>query len=167
MLNLMRFRPSFLIFTLLILLTGFGLTAHAANDPEIFPLSQVRPGMQGVAYTIFSGDQVQEMKVSVLGVLKNAMGPKEDIILVALSGADVAKTDVVAGMSGSPVYFDGKLAGAISLKIGQFTKDAIAGVTPIHNMLDIQKAMITPRGNRGIVARSEERRVGKGCRCRG
>jgi len=160
MINPMRSRPSFLIFTLLILLTGFGLTARAANDPEIFPLSQVRPGMQGVAYTIFSGDQVQEMKVSVLGVLKNAMGPKEDIILVELSGADVAKTGVVAGMSGSPVYFDGKLAGAISLKIGQFTKDAIAGVTPIQNMLDIQKAMITPRGNRGIVAGGSEAAAG-------
>lgn len=156
MVNPMRSRPSFLVLTLLILFAGFGLSAHAANDPEIFPLSEVRPGMQGVAYTIFSGDQVQEMKVSVLGVLKDAMGPKQDIILVELSGADVAKTGVVAGMSGSPVYFDGKLAGAISLKIGQFTKDAIAGVTPIQNMLAIQKAMITPAGDRGIVAGGSE-----------
>ena len=77
--------------------------------------------MKGVAYTIFTGDQVEKMDVTVLGVLKNAMGPKQDIILVELSGADVAKTGVVAGMSGSPVYFDGKLAGAISLKIGTFT----------------------------------------------
>ena len=148
----MRLRPSFLVPILLILLAGLGFSARAANEPEIFPLSQVHPGMQGVAYTIFSGDQVQEMKVNVLGVLKDAMGPKQDIILVELSGADVAKTGVVAGMSGSPVYFDGKLAGAISLKIGQFTKDAIAGVTPIQDMLDIQKAMIAPSGNRGISA---------------
>lgn len=127
-----------------ILLCGAGMSARAAGTPPIFPLSQVRPGMQGVAYTIFTGDQIQQINVTVLGVLKDAMGPKQDIILVQLSGADVAKTGVVAGMSGSPVYFDGKLAGAISLKIGNFTKDAIAGVTPIENMLDIQNAMTAP-----------------------
>lgn len=156
----MRSRPSFLVFAFLILLAGFSGSTRAANEPEIFPLSQVRPGMQGVAYTIFSGDQIQEMKVTVLGVLKDAMGPKQDIILVELSGADVAKTGVVAGMSGSPVYFDGKLAGAISLKIGQFTKDAIAGVTPIQNMLDIQKAMALPTGNHGTVAGGTEAAAG-------
>src|SRR6185437_9179886 len=68
-------------------------------------------------------------------------------LTIPVFGADVAKTGVVAGMSGSPVYFDGKLAGAISLKIGTFTKDAIAGVTPIQNMLDVQKAMAKPAGN--------------------
>ncbi|HEV2289954.1 MAG TPA: hypothetical protein VGR81_13505 [Candidatus Acidoferrales bacterium] len=100
--------------------------------------------MKGVAYTIFSGDQIEKLDVTVLGVLKNAMGPQQDIILVELAGADVAKTGVVAGMSGSPVYFDDKLAGAISLKIGLFSKDPIAGVTPIQSMLDIQKAMAQP-----------------------
>ena len=137
--SLMRLRSSLLFIAALTLF--FALPVKAADNPEIFPLSDVRPGMKGVAYTIFSGDQIQQMQVTVLGVLDNAMGPKQDIILVELSGADVAKTGVVAGMSGSPVYFDGKLAGAISLKIGTFTKDAIAGVTPIQSMLDIQKAM--------------------------
>jgi len=132
------------LFFAVILLCGVGMSARAAGIPTIFPLSQVRPGMQGVAYTIFTGDQIQQINVTVLGVLKDAMGPKQDVILVQLSGADVAKTGVVAGMSGSPVYFDGKLAGAISLKIGNFTKDAIAGVTPIQNMLDIQNAMTAP-----------------------
>src|SRR5579863_9972057 len=142
--SLMRLRLGILCLAILTLLSSAGFSTHAADAPEIFPLSQVRPGMQGVAYTIFSGDQVQQLNVNVLGVLKDALGPKQDIILVELSGADVAKTGVVAGMSGSPVYFDGKLAGAIALKIGTFTKDAIAGVTPIQTMLDIQKAMPAP-----------------------
>ena len=143
--SLMRLRPSLLLSCLLALCLA--VPVFGAENPVIFPLSDIHTGMKGVAYTIFTGDQVEKMDVTVLGVLKNAMGPKQDIILVELSGADVAKTGVVAGMSGSPVYFDGKLAGAISLKIGTFTKDAIAGVTPIQNMLDIQKAMAKPAGN--------------------
>jgi len=158
--SLMRLRLGILCLAILTLLSSAGFSTHAADAPEIFPLSQVRPGMQGVAYTIFSGDQVQQLNVNVLGVLKDALGPKQDIILVELSGADVAKTGVVAGMSGSPVYFDGKLAGAISLKIGNFTKDAIAGVTPIESMLDIQKTMAAPSENRGSVARASEVRAG-------
>jgi hypothetical protein len=137
--SLMRLRfslPSLLVLALL-----FALPAGAQDNPEILPLSQIHPGMKGVAYTIFTGDQIQQMDVTVLGVLDDALGPKQDVILVQLSGADVAKTGVVAGMSGSPVYFDGKLAGAISLQIGEFSKDAIAGVTPIENMLAIQNAM--------------------------
>ncbi|MGB7022372.1 MAG: SpoIVB peptidase S55 domain-containing protein [Candidatus Acidiferrales bacterium] len=140
--SLMRLRPSLLLTCLLALC--FGVPVLGADNPVIFPLSEIHTGMKGVAYTIFTGDQVEKMDVTVLGVLKNAMGPKQDIILVELAGADVAKTGVVAGMSGSPVYFDGKLAGAISLKIGEFNRDAIAGVTPIQNMLDIQKAMSAP-----------------------
>jgi SpoIVB peptidase S55 len=137
--TLMRLRFSLLFLLVLALL--FALPAGAQDNPEILPLSQIHPGMKGVAYTIFTGDQIQQMDVTVLGVLDDALGPKQDVILVQLSGADVAKTGVVAGMSGSPVYFDGKLAGAISLQIGEFTKDAIAGVTPIENMLAIQNAM--------------------------
>jgi len=140
--GLMRLRPSLLLAALAVLFVACSLSA--AQNPVIFPLADVHPGITGVAYTIFSGDQIQKMDVTVLGVLKNAMGPKQDVILVQLSGADVARTGVVAGMSGSPVYFDGKLAGAIALKIGTFTKDAIAGVTPIQTMLDIQKAMAPP-----------------------
>jgi hypothetical protein len=137
--SLMLLRSSLLLTVVLALCLALPL--FAADNPDIFPLSQVRPGMKGIAYTIFAGDQVQQMDVTVLGVLNNAVGPKQDIILVELSGAEVAKTGVVAGMSGSPVYFEGKLAGAISLKIGTFTKDAIAGVTPIENMLAIEQAM--------------------------
>jgi len=143
--SLMRLRPGLLLPCLLAFCLA--VPVFSAENPVIFPLSDIHTGMKGVAYTIFTGDQVEKMDVTVLGVLKNAMGPKQDIILVELSGADVAKTGVVAGMSGSPVYFDGKLAGAVSLKIGTFTKDAIAGVTPIQNMLAIQKAMAAPSVN--------------------
>jgi hypothetical protein len=95
----------------------------------------VRPGMQGYAYTIFEGDQVEKFDLEVIGVLPNFLGPKQSIILVQLKGPKVEHTGVVAGMSGSPVYLEGKLAGALSLKLGIFTKEAIAGVTPIEDVL--------------------------------
>jgi hypothetical protein len=120
------------------------LPLYAADSPEIMPLSQIKPGMKGVAYTIFEGDQIEKMDLVVLGTLRNALGPKQDVILVKLVGEKVERTGVVAGMSGSPVYFDGKLAGALSLKLGIFTKEAIGGVTPIENMLDVEKAAATP-----------------------
>ena len=117
---------------------------RATDKPEIFPLSQVKPGLKGVAYTIFEGDQIEKMDLVVIGVLHNAIGPKQDVILVQLIGEKVERTGVVAGMSGSPVYIDGKLAGALSLKLGIFTKDAIGGVTPIENMLDVEKSSAAP-----------------------
>jgi len=100
--------------------------------------------MRGVAYTIFSGDQVEPMDLVVIGVLHNAMGPKQDIIIVQLLGDKPEHAGVTAGMSGSPVYFDGKLAGALSLKFGIFTKEAIGGVTPIENMLEVEKSSASP-----------------------
>jgi SpoIVB peptidase S55 len=120
----------------------FVLPLRASDDPATFPLERVTPGMKGVAYTIFTGDLVEKIDLEVLGVLHNALGPKQDIILVQLLGEKVEHTGVVAGMSGSPVYFDGKLAGALSLKLGVFTKEPIAGVTPIANMLDVEKSTI-------------------------
>src|SRR5262252_1672952 len=113
---------------------------EAQQPPETLPLSQVRPGMQGYAYTIFAGDQVEKFDLEVLGVLDNFLGPKQSIILVQLKGPKVEHTGVVAGMSGSPVYLEGKLAGALSLKLGVFTKEAIAGVTPIEDVLHPESA---------------------------
>jgi hypothetical protein len=110
--------------------------ASAQESRELLPLSQVRPGMQGYAYTIFAGDQVEKFDLEVIGVLDNFLGPKQSIILVQLKGPKVEHTGVVAGMSGSPVYLDGKLAGALSLKLGIFTKEPIAGVTPIADVLN-------------------------------
>src|SRR5580700_7081183 len=107
----------------------------SAQSNEILPLDQVQPGMQGYAYTIFAGDQVEKFDLEVIGVMPNFLGPRQSIILIELKGPKVERTGVVAGMSGSPVYLDGKLAGALSLKLGIFTKDPIAGVTPIADVM--------------------------------
>ena len=112
-----------------------GADAAVPDSTEILPLSQVQPGMQGYAYTVFAGDQVEKFDLVVLGIMPNFLGPKQSIILVELKGPKVEHTGVVAGMSGSPVYLDGKLAGALSLKLGIFTKEPIAGVTPIEDIL--------------------------------
>jgi hypothetical protein len=109
---------------------------NAQQSNEILSLSQVRPGMQGYAYTIFAGDEVEKFDLEVIGILPNFLGPKQSIILVQLKGPKVEHTGVVAGMSGSPVYLDGKLAGALSLKLGVFTKEPIGGVTPIEDVLN-------------------------------
>jgi hypothetical protein len=100
-------------------------------------VDQIHAGMRGYALTVFEGVKPESMDVEVLGVLRNANGPKGDIILVRLHGAKVEYTGVVAGMSGSPVYLDGKLAGALAFRIGEFSKEPIAGVTPIADMLEI------------------------------
>src|SRR6201993_2888648 len=118
-----------------LLLGTLPLPATPPESNEILPVDQVQVGMQGYAYTIFTGDQVEKFDLEVLGVLPNFLGPKQSIILVQLKGPKVEHTGVVAGMSGSPVYLEGKLAGALSLKLGIFTKEAIAGVTPIEDML--------------------------------
>ncbi|HEV8385653.1 MAG TPA: hypothetical protein VGQ11_12340 [Candidatus Acidoferrales bacterium] len=108
----------------------------SASNPETISVERIKPGMKGVMYTILSGDKVDSIELEVLGVLPNTLGPKQDIILVKLVGGLADFNGVVAGMSGSPVYIEGKLAGALSLRFGQFSKEAIAGVTPIQNMYD-------------------------------
>ncbi len=120
--------------------SGPAVTSLPARPPAktvIMPLSQVKPGMQGVAYTVFEGTEPQPMGVQILGVLKDMSGPKGDVILVRLEGKEAEYTGVVAGMSGSPVYVDGKLIGALAYRIGQFSKEPIGGVTPIEQMLEI------------------------------
>jgi len=112
-------------------------TATPTRTTETIPVSQIHPGMRGYALTVFQGTKPESMDVEVLGVLKNMNGPKGDIILVRLHGEKAEYTGVVAGMSGSPVYFDGKLAGALAFRIGEFSKEPIAGVTPIADMLEI------------------------------
>jgi hypothetical protein len=121
--------------------------AHAPKTTETIPVSQIHTGMRGVAYTVFEGTKPEAMDVEVLGVLKNMNGPKGDIILVRLHGPKVEYTGVVAGMSGSPVYFDGKLAGALAFRIGEFSKEPIAGVTPIADMLEINAFDKSPGGS--------------------
>jgi len=113
------------------------VSAFALDKSPIIPLDQIHAGMKGTALTVFQGVKPESMDVEVLGVLRNVNGPKGDIILVRLHGAKPEYTGVVAGMSGSPVYIDGKLAGALAFRIGEFSKEPIAGVTPIEEMLEI------------------------------
>ena len=105
---------------------------------KFFPLSEVKRGMKGVAYTVFEGVNPEPMQVEILGILRDALGPGQDMILARLHGDKPEYTGVVAGMSGSPVYIDGRLVGAISYRIGQFTKEPIAGITPIESMLQVR-----------------------------
>jgi hypothetical protein len=112
----------------------------------IIPLDQIHEGMRGTALTVFQGVKPEAMEVEVLGVMHNVNGPKGDIILVRLHGTKPEYTGVVAGMSGSPVYFDGKLAGALAFRIGEFSKEPIAGVTPIEEMLEINAMDRRPAG---------------------
>ena len=118
--------------------------AQPSKPVDTIPIGQIHVGMRGVAYTVFQGTKPEAMDVEVLGVLRNANGPKGDVILVRLGGAKVEYTGVVAGMSGSPVYLEGKLAGAVAFRIGEFSKEPIAGVTPIAEMLEISAMDRTP-----------------------
>src|SRR6202047_4240628 len=131
-------------FALLVAVLSFTFFASAqtassslAQNPKNIAVTQIHAGMRGVAYTVFQGVKPEAMEVEVLGVLHNVNGPKGDIILVRLHGQKVEYTGVVAGMSGSPVYLDGKLAGALAFRIGEFSKEPIAVVTPIADMLEI------------------------------
>jgi hypothetical protein len=109
--------------------------AGPAFAVELMPLDQVRPGMQGVGRTVFEGARVDEFGVRILGVLENAVGPRQSLILARLEGGPLAQTGVIAGMSGSPVYVDGRLIGAVAYAF-PFGKEPIAGITPIADMIE-------------------------------
>src|SRR5579863_5473603 len=133
------------VFALFVACSVFVAANLVAQAPQPSPgplqtisVDQIHTGMRGVAYTVFQGIKPEPMDVEVLGILHNVNGPKGDIILIRLHGTKVEYTGVVAGMSGSPVYLDGKLAGALAFRIGEFSKEPIAGVTPIADMLEIK-----------------------------
>src|SRR5215467_6674097 len=107
-----------------------------AGKPEIMHESDVKPGMQGWAWTVFQGTEPEPVPIEIIGISKNMWGPKQDIILAKMLGKAL-RTNVAKGMSGSPVYIDGKLVGAVSLGLSQFSPDSICGITPIELMLDI------------------------------
>jgi SpoIVB peptidase S55 len=106
-----------------------------AGEPTL-PLKEITPGMEGIGRTVFEGSRVEDFKVHILGVLQNIIGPSRSLILARLEGGPLATTGVIAGMSGSPVYVDGRLIGAVSYSLGQFSREAIAGITPIDEMVD-------------------------------
>jgi len=103
---------------------------------EILPLSEVKPGQKGIARTVFAGNNIEEFGVTVIDVLRNFL-PKRNLIIVELSGSKAELTGPAHGMSGSPVYIDGKLAGALAYGLAAFLKTPIMGVTPIEEMLEI------------------------------
>ena len=120
-----------LVFAFLATLCLVQLPAETAR----MPLAEVKTGMTGVGVTVFRGAEREEFEVEVLGVLTNVMGPQRNIIVARLTGGPLATTGVIQGMSGSPVYFDERLAGAVSYSLGSFSTDAIAGITPIEEMV--------------------------------
>ncbi|HEX8246931.1 MAG TPA: SpoIVB peptidase S55 domain-containing protein [Pyrinomonadaceae bacterium] len=103
---------------------------------QILPLAQVKEGMRGTALTVFRGTEPEEFNVEILGILPSAVGPRQDLIIGKLSGGGADRTHVFAGMSGSPVYIDGKLVGAISYSF-PFSKEPICGITPVEQMITI------------------------------
>ena len=109
--------------------------AVSAQTTRFMSVDEVRAGMHGVGRTVFQGTKVDEFDVEVLGVLKN-FAPKQDMILARLSGGPLSKTGVIAGMSGSPVYVDGKLIGAVAFSF-PYATEPIAGIQPIHQMLSL------------------------------
>ena len=110
--------------------------AKVPSNVQLFPLEDIRPGMKGTAQTVFSGSQTEEFGVEILGVLPGFPAPRQSAIIARLSGPNAEKTGVFAGMSGSPVYIDGKLVGAIAFSF-PFSKEPIAGITPIKQMIDL------------------------------
>jgi hypothetical protein len=118
-----------------LLLASLVLVRLPAQSTQM-AVEDIRPGMVGIGRTVFEGTRVEEFKVHVLGVLENVIGTHRNLILAKLEGGPLANTGVIAGMSGSPVYIDGKLIGAVSYALGQFSKEPIAGITPIAEMTD-------------------------------
>ncbi len=134
-----------------LLLAALSVPSLPASTP-LMSVDEIRPGMIGVGRTVFEGAELSEFKVHILGVLRNVQGPKRNLILAKLDGGPLAETGVAQGMSGSPVYVDGRLIGAVSYSIGSFAKEAIAGITPIGEMKD---ATTMPRRAAGAQARIE------------
>src|SRR5690348_4781251 len=112
------------------------LQAPKAGKVDIFPLKQVKAGMKGTAWTVFSGTEPEPVPIEVIGIMRGQTGP-QDVILAKMGGR-AKETNVAAGMSGSPVYIDDKLVGAVALRFSVFSPDAICGITPIDRMLEIE-----------------------------
>src|SRR5712692_1898755 len=121
--------------TLLLTMTGLAVLVAAAPQSTM-NVDEIRPGMVATGRTVFEGTRVEEFKVNILGVLENVIGTHRNLILARLQGGPLANTGVIAGMSGSPVFIDDRLIGAVSYSLGQFSKEPIAGITPIAEMTD-------------------------------
>jgi hypothetical protein len=142
------------LLTALVLLLVLATALPSQDSAPIFPVSGIHAGLKGVGRTIFTGDKIEEFQVEFLGVLKNALAPKRDVILARLSGGPLKETGVIAGMSGSPVYVDGKLVGAVALAF-PFSKEPLAGITPIEQMLEV----VPEKSNSDHLSASEGYRI--------
>ena len=127
-----------------------------AGKVEIMNSSELRPGMQGTAWTVFEGAMPEPVPVEIIGLWKNAWGPKQDIIIAKMGGR-AQRTNVAGGMSGSPVYVDGKLIGAVALRMSVFSPDAVCGITPIELMLEINDFNDTVPAGARVPGRVEKR----------
>ena len=132
------------------LLSMLTLAAAPSGQTRLMPIGEVKPGMVGTGRTVFSGATVEDFQVHILGVLHNVIAPNRDLILARLEGGPLARTGVIAGMSGSPVYIDGRLVGAVSYSLGQFATEPIAGITPIAEMTDAAAMAVAPPATRPV-----------------
>lgn len=126
------------------------LVGAPGAQTRLMSIDEVKPGMVGTGRTVFSGTTLEDFEVHVLGVLRNVIAPNRDLILARLEGGPLAETGVIAGMSGSPVYVDGRLMGAVSYALGQFSKEPIAGITPIAEMTDATAMAPPATGTRPV-----------------
>ncbi len=118
-------------------LIGLVLAQALLAEVPLIPLKDITPGMRGTGRTVFSGDRIEEFQVEILGVLEN-VGPKQSLILARLSGGPLGQTGVLQGMSGSPVYIGGRLAGAVAMAFA-FSKEPVAAIRPIEEILSVNK----------------------------
>ncbi|HKP84895.1 MAG TPA: SpoIVB peptidase S55 domain-containing protein, partial [Blastocatellia bacterium] len=121
---------------LMTILTLVALASDPKSNSNFMPVEQVKPGMKGYGMSVFQGTKPERFEVEILGTLEGFQNPKQSIIIARLSGPLVERTNVFAGMSGSPVYIDGKLVGAVAYAF-PFEKEPIAGIQPIKNMIEV------------------------------
>ncbi|HEY8965958.1 MAG TPA: sporulation protein SpoOM, partial [Candidatus Methylacidiphilales bacterium] len=112
--------------------------AQVPTPTRLIPTSEIKPGMHGVSYTVLQGSEIVPLDTEILGVAENALGPGYDLIIGKLVDPKSALVEAVHGMSGSPLYIDGRLAGALSRRLTQFEKDGHCGFTPIADMLRVE-----------------------------
>ncbi len=136
-----RYMPFWVIVALLTLalhLQAADMPRPTAGPVQIMKASEVKPGLKGVAWTVFQGMTPEPIPIEIIGTWKSASGPKQDIIMAKMGGK-AERTNVAGGMSGSPVYINGKLVGAVAYRLSTFSPDAICGITPIEMMLEINE----------------------------
>ena len=133
------------------------MAAAAAATPATMPVRDLQPGMKCVGQTVYTGTTIEKFDCEILGVLPGAWGPGDDVIIARLTGPQADRYGIAAGMSGSPVFVDGKLIGALSLSMGTFQREPIAGITPIDAMLRVNGSTGWPGPRGGTPAQGGER----------